>query len=497
MKRPNSTRFLQIHAAVNGHDYEPVASYKPDKIVDTQDHASLHSRLQQLCSAEFWPRNSHTSCCPRPILISPEHQKQVKNLHEGLVLAITDIVERWWTDDVARFPERMPLSESEEDLLRWMDAQPDAILPPYRGRLGSWRPDFLIEQDSAGDENFRISEINSRFSFNGLMHEAYAQQALQDIGVSNGRNGLMGTSDVSKMVGGLLRLFQPSQPLHLLKGKEKGMDIHMFVDFARRHLGLTPRFITPEDLRLVPDPHSTGHFKLCCLAQSDASPLSPNLVNSEGEVLEEIQQVGLELHQHELLSLQPEMLRQLSLRCFNDLRTVLLVHDKRMLGIVREEVQPLVARGVLTPLQATCLDRGIAETLLPGSPDLEALLQRCRVSPTLKADYILKPIRSGKGDGIIFGDDLSPAQWISCVEGLSFAALLPGSTKFVVQRKITPVLYDVFLRESGTKMQYPLVGTYHSIDGEYLGFGVWRSSADRVVAISHGGAWMCSVMHRD
>jgi len=80
-----------------------------------------------------------------------------------------------------------------------MDAQLDVVIPPYRGRLGSWRPDFLIEQDSAGDENFRISEINSRFSFNGLMHEAYAQQALQDIGVSNGENGLVGTSDISKV----------------------------------------------------------------------------------------------------------------------------------------------------------------------------------------------------------------------------------------------------------------------------------------------------------
>lgn len=275
------------------------------------------------------------------------------------------------------------------------------------------------------------------------------------------------------------------------------MDIHMFVDFVRRHLGLTPRFITPEHLRLVPDPHSTGHVKLCCVVDENASPQIPTLVNSEGEVLEEIQQVGLELHQHELLSLQPEILRQLSLRCFNDLRTVLLVHDKRMLGIVRDELRHLVARDVLTPFQASSLHQGIAETLLPGSPELMALLQRCRGSPTLKAEYILKPIRSGKGDGIVFGDDLNEAEWVSRLEGLRCPALHPSGSTYVVQRKISPLLYDVMLRASGTKTRYPLVGTYHSIGGEYLGFGVWRSSADRVVAISHGGAWMCSVMHRD
>lgn len=118
MRFPTSTRFQQIHAPLNGHDYEPVASYKPDRIADTQDHEFLQSSLQQLCPAELWPSNSHTSCCPRPIFVSPQHQERVRNIHQALVLAITDIVDRWWTDPVARFPERMPLSEPEEDLLR-------------------------------------------------------------------------------------------------------------------------------------------------------------------------------------------------------------------------------------------------------------------------------------------------------------------------------------------------------------------------------------------
>jgi hypothetical protein len=39
-------------------------------------------------------------------------------LHEALTAGITDIVERWWTDPEARFPERMPLEKQEKDLLK-------------------------------------------------------------------------------------------------------------------------------------------------------------------------------------------------------------------------------------------------------------------------------------------------------------------------------------------------------------------------------------------
>lgn len=46
------------------------------------------------------------------------HQEQGRKLHEALGLAIEDIIERWWTDEEARFPQRMPLEPQEEDLLR-------------------------------------------------------------------------------------------------------------------------------------------------------------------------------------------------------------------------------------------------------------------------------------------------------------------------------------------------------------------------------------------
>ena len=48
-------------------------------------------------------------------------QKQLDDLeefHKLLNSAVTNIVERWWTDQEARFPERVPIERLEEGILR-------------------------------------------------------------------------------------------------------------------------------------------------------------------------------------------------------------------------------------------------------------------------------------------------------------------------------------------------------------------------------------------
>jgi hypothetical protein len=47
-----------------------------------------------------------------------EHYAYIQELHLALDKAVTDIVERWYSDEKAGFPARMPLSENEDKLLR-------------------------------------------------------------------------------------------------------------------------------------------------------------------------------------------------------------------------------------------------------------------------------------------------------------------------------------------------------------------------------------------
>jgi hypothetical protein len=83
-----------------------------------EQHEKLQATLLGLCPAHLWHNGSYSAGCPRPILINKHHQQRLERLHEALVISITDIVQRWWSDGDARFPERMPLRREEEDLLK-------------------------------------------------------------------------------------------------------------------------------------------------------------------------------------------------------------------------------------------------------------------------------------------------------------------------------------------------------------------------------------------
>jgi hypothetical protein len=300
-------------------------------------------------------------------------------------------------------------------------------------------------------------------------------------------------SDVPQIITGLKGHFNSSLPLHLVKGEEPGYDIHMFVPYAHRHLGMDVKVISPESLRLVPTVAPVG-YKLYCLSNGDTK--QPTILNDAGECLEEVFQLGLELYQHELLAMSFEMLQQISLRCFNDLRTVFLVHDKRMLGLVLEELDTLVARNVLSPRQAEILNRGIVHTIIPGSDKLEQFKSSCRTDAYFKDSYLLKPVRSGKGRGILFGDQVTQEDWISLLQGMRDPRLKHGETTYVVQKEIKQRKYDVLLEEDIAVGNFPLIGTFHITNGTFLGLGLWRSGPGRICALSRGGSWICSVIQQ-
>ncbi|KAJ5813813.1 uncharacterized protein N7503_000563 [Penicillium pulvis] len=464
-----------------------------------RDREAYTTSILQSNPASVWPEGSITSHS-HPMLVNVEdHIDQIKDLQEALTLAIVNIVGRWW-DPETDFPSRMPLEPYEEDLLKWMENLPTGTVPPFDQCLGSWRPDFLIEEvpnsteSKQTREKFRICEINARFCWNGFFHSAYGQQALVDMGAKE--KGFRGAANCEEIIDGLFTLFDTSKTLHLLKGQESGIDIGMLAWAVERRTGIPPRFIKPEDLRLVPCKVSLFGQKLCCVIPDEAHVSSTSTVfRSNGERLEEIHQVNLELRQRELRAMPTDILRHLSLRCFNDMRTILLVHDKRMLGLILQELDSLVSRHkVLTPAQATILREGISTTLVPGSLEMKQFIDISRINPNLKNQFLLKPIRGGKGAGILFGDELSPEDWQSKIEGCVCAMISPDRTSYIVQRTVPQAVYDVVSRDGDESKQVRLVGTYLVINGQYFGLGIWRASQARICAISQGASWMCSIL---
>ncbi|KAF7349294.1 hypothetical protein MSAN_01718900 [Mycena sanguinolenta] len=180
-----------------------------DSPLRAQEKLRLQASLEASCRRSTWPKDSHLACSPHPILITSQHDAAVRAIHEALVLGIASIVERWWTDSAADFPQRMPLEPGEEALLQWLDTVHPDILPPYR--MGSWRPDFLVESvtdpttPSGIREQFRICEINSRFCWNGFLYTAHGQQAMVDMDPQ--ANGFVVATDPKQFLDDLFTLF--------------------------------------------------------------------------------------------------------------------------------------------------------------------------------------------------------------------------------------------------------------------------------------------------
>jgi hypothetical protein len=220
------------------------------------------------------------------------------------------------------------------------------------------------------------------------------------------------------------------------------------------------------------------------------------ILNAAGERLEEVFQLGLELYQHELMGMSFEMLQQVSLRCFNDLRTVFLVHDKRMLGLVLEELDSLVSRNVLSSCQAERLTKGLVHTIIPGSETLQNFISSCQTDLSLKNEYLVKPVRSGKGAGILFGDQVAQEDWLALLQGMRDPFLQSGGTTYVVQKLIHQRRYELLIDENADVGKFPLIGTFHIVNGTLLGLGLWRTGPGRICALSRGGSWLCTVIQQ-
>lgn len=347
----------------------------------------------------------------------------------------------------------------------------------YEGRQGTWRPDLLIPADE--DDGFVLCEINGRFFSLGLdlatvIHRGLAnEEALPSF--------LQIPDNTQDMIEGFFSMFSPDLPLHIvqatefLAGSPKARFIQSFFRWVEERTGMRPRSVRAEDLRLLPDATSQTGYALCCVLDDGG--------------LEKIQQVGLQFA--DFSNLSSEVARHLALCASNDVRTKLLVHDKRFLGILLQELEDLVKHGVLTDAQSSLIRRRIVPTVIPGSPGAKQLLKKYHEGKISKDEFIIKPAREGRGQGIKFGDELEISEWGQILEDAQVPGLNSDRMTYVIQPVVKQVEDDLFLDEEIGVQRCQRVGTYYSVNGGFVGFGAWRAivASSRVCNMATGKAW--------
>lgn len=379
---------------------------------------------------------------PYPLVIDRGTLARQARLHAALVRALSALVAAHDSDP--RIRDTLKLSERQRSLLAAAD------LPPWH--LGVIRPDFL--HDARGE--MRVCEINARFAVNGFFMTAGAARylgelpELRDVG-----------ADASPLAAGIearyLELFSGPE-IAILKGREKGYDVHMLARRLARE-GKSVRFVPPEALTL-------SHGVLA----DDHGP---------------IRQALLELHQSEIEALDPSI-QEAILRlpvCLNDLRTIFLVHDKRMLSLLSS---PEVLADHVSGEDAELLLRHILPTRVLSSLSswaYEDVIQS-------KERWVLKPNLFGKGEGIVFGLRVDDDAWREALTD-------PAHAEFILQPYVEQPQLDIVdmshtlegarADEPALRTSMNLVGTLLSFDEAFFGPGIYRASPGDLVAVSRGG----------
>lgn len=407
---------------------------------------SKHGKL-----LEVFPTKVHN---PYPIGITLQSFMSMKSASEALYRGIVALVTNWHKDHRLH-SGYLNISDRAREVVALVQDRPYSI--------GSWRPDFLFPRSDVS--SFQVCEINARFPFNAFWASHEKNSAHSALGYLEGLP-IMPIAELESVPEVFTSVFDSSLSLGILKENGAGWDVYLFVETfnaiaALRHCSTSyqasfscasARMISPSDLRLTEDGN-----RLC-------------------DGVGELSQFALECSQETLLALEPRVLELLLTSCvyINDIRTILIGHDKRMLAALSDAE---LMGSYLSPADVALLQKHVVKTYVLGSAPPEVLAD----ARDNRANYLIKPNGEGKGVGIVFGNDENETDesWGSHMSD-------PAKNSFVLQPLVAQREIEVTCRDGPKKML--VVGVLHAFGSAFLGPGIFRASTPehRIVNVAGG-----------
>ena len=345
-----------------------------------------------------------------PLVISLETNKRLHDLQAILYKMIRYFVEHY--DD---FKADIPVSDEISEILSLYGDR------PYR--TGTYRTDFLIDQNN----DIRFIEITCRFALNGFFISGFfdlmADQYIAD------KPWINKIDDYTPFYDHLIEYFGDFRHFCLLEGADKHNETKYLVPIIQNS-GI-PLHIIPAD------------------------SVSDNLPLLEGAaVISELS--------HAELCRQPRRTIEAILRAnlLNDLRTVFLVHDKRLFSLFSKRSFQAI---MLTEAEIALLNKAVVPTYTRlESPDLWSEARQ------RKDGWIIKPCALGKGKDVYAGKLTPEEQWrdIFASDAIEGMTLQP----YIEQRKFSGSI-------GSEKYDDYAVGTLLFFDDYSFGPGLFRASS--------------------
>ncbi len=350
---------------------------------------------------------------PYPVVLATEYVERLLTFGRAVHSGIHAVVRNFAEDE--RIRARYGLDPRLAAILERAHGQPYTI--------GMFRPDFVL--DERGD--FRICEINARFSANGYAINHIVDGALHEITyLSNDVRRVEGQSTIQAT---MTAAFRDGEPVTVVLSKESGSEIFLLLAGAG-------------------------------IEWHKAAPAS--LDGSETHYV-------LELDRMELLELPDDILNCIIERgSRNDVRTLILVHDKRLLSVLSD---PAIMRDHVDAETCDLLVRHIIATR--PAADAEAREQAL----AHREEWVLKPSSGGRGVDVWIGGETPRDVWE--------ARLREHANDDTLQRFIPQRRYSILHLDGEELRESPMnvVGLLPCFEEHVFGPGIFRAGTGSVINV--------------
>ncbi|KFF18369.1 hypothetical protein [Flavobacterium hydatis] len=406
------------------------------KIKLQQNQADKHEKWNQLFPEYFQKGRGGldtNSFANSSVIVSSEYSKEMNRLCTILNKACAAIVLNYFEDE--RIREYYQLGKDLEALLKKSNGK------PYN--QGFYRPDFLYDTNN----QVKICEIGARYSLNGWMISYYLQLINNQIDAYKS-NVSTENADLKNLIGDLHHQLASHKKVAIIHDDEKGSDIfYVQKELAKFQIELISA--RPQDLVVVDD-----------LIYVNGIPIS---------------QFILEMDREELKKISPDVMDKLieTNAYFNDIRTLILIHDKRVLAVMYDAQ---IMRDYLSQEDYDFLQDYLIPSFVITNDD------GCDAFTASKENLILKLNSGGRGIGAYVKSDCTSEDWNTIVR--------KNWNKYLIQHFVDQKEFN----DAENNRQIHLVGMLLCKDDKNYGAGFFRGSDESIVNVHQGRALIYPVL---
>lgn len=313
-----------------------------------------------------------------------------------------------------------------------LDDELNQILSMAEGtpfELGMYRPNFVFDENGQA----KICGIDCRYPSNGWVLSSYVNHLANNL-LAEENKDWTSIKDQQKFIDEFSNRYDSEDAIFYISDKEKGVDI----GYLKNELEM-----------------KGFHFKDVKIGDLE---LKENELTYQGEIA---RQFYLELDREELRQFDRNVLRKIitSGRCINDVRSIILMHDKRTLALLFNKE---VMSSYLYEDDYYFLKRFLVPTYTLHT------IQNREFLKTTGDNWMLKQNSGGQGTKIYIKDNCSKESWEKVLE--------EDWHNFMAQPVVAQKSFEVII--DGETEEVFLTGMNLYFNGQSFGPGVFKAQID-------------------